>query len=426
MATIDVTVPSPAALLPSPRGLRRRRTGRRATPTMLGPAFVAAIAYVDPGNFATNFSAGAAHGYLLLWVIVAANLLAMLVQTLSAKLGLATGRSMPEVCRDTFRPVVNRGLWLQAELVAIATDLAEVIGGAIALNLLFGLPLPIGGAVTGAVAFVLLALEGRGQRPFERAITGLFAVILVGFLVTLVRVPVDPLPLADGLLPGLAGTDSLVLATGILGATVMPHAIYLHSALTCRRDQAPTPGQRRQLLRAHRRGVIVAMGLAGVVNASMLVVAAGLFHGSDIPATDTLAGVHAGLARALDAPAATLFALTLLASGFASSGVGTLAGQVVMQGFVRRRMSLLGRRALTLAPALVVLTVGIDPTAALVASQVVLSFGIPFALVPLVLLTRRRCVMGDLVNRRVTTVAAAVAAAAIIGLNGFLLATLVG
>jgi manganese transport protein len=427
MSTIDVPAVRHAVVLPPTRRLGRRRRPERARATratLLGPAFVAAIAYVDPGNFATNFSAGSAHGYLLLWVIVAANLLAMLIQTLSAKLGLATGRNLPEVCRDTFSPAVNRGLWVQAELVAIATDLAEVIGGAIALNLLFGLPLPLGGAVTGLVAFALLAVQGRGQRPFERAITGLFAVILVGFLVTLLRVPVEPAPLAAGLLPGLAGTGSLLLATGILGATVMPHAIYLHSALTCRRDQAPTPEARRALLTAHRRGVVVAMGLAGLVNAAMLIVAAGLFHGSDIPGTDTLAGVHAGLARALDAPAATLFALTLLASGFASSGVGTLAGQVVMQGFVRRRMSLLGRRAITLAPALAVLTIGVDPTTALVASQVVLSFGIPFALVPLVLLTRRRGVMGDLVNRPATTAAATTAAAAIIALNGFLLYTL--
>jgi manganese transport protein len=428
MSTVDTTTSLSPTVLAPPRRLRWRGGGRAgrigSVPgTLLGPAFVAAIAYVDPGNFATNFSAGSAHGYLLLWVIVGANLLAMLIQTLSAKLGLATGRNLPEVCRDTFPPAVNRGLWVQAELVAIATDLAEVIGGAIALNLLFGIPLPLGGLITGVVAFGLLALLGRGHRPFERAITGLFAVILVGFLVTLVRVPVEPAPLAGGLVPGFAGVDSLLLATGILGATVMPHAIYLHSALTARRDVARTAAERRGLLTAHRRGVYVAMGLAGLVNASMLVLAAALFHdaGSGTPGTDTLEGVHAGLARALDAPAATLFALALLASGFASSGVGTYAGQVVMQGFVRQRIPLLARRALTLVPALVVLLLGIDPTAALVASQVVLSFGIPFALVPLVLLTRRRGIMGELANRAVTTAAASVAAAVIIALNGFLL-----
>ena len=402
------------------RSLERPFRALRTAP-LLGPAFVAAIAYVDPGNFATNFAAGTGYGYLLLWVIVAANLMAMLIQSLSAKLGLATGRNLPEACRDTFPQPVSVALWAQAEVVAIATDLAEVIGGAVALNLLFGLPLPLGGAVTGVVAFGLLALQERGHRPFERAVTGLFAVIFTGFLLTLLRVPVQAGPLAAGLVPRFAGPKSLMLATGILGATVMPHVIYLHSALTCRRDPVHTPAQRRRLLSAHRRGVLVAMGLAGLVNAAMLVVAAALFHGSAIPGTDTLEGVHAGLERALDAPAATLFALALLASGFASSGVGTYAGQVVMQGFVQRRIPLLLRRALTLAPALVVLTLGVDPTAALVFSQVVLAFGIPFALVPLVLLTRDRRLMGELVNRGVTTAAASAAAVVIIGLNVVLL-----
>jgi manganese transport protein len=402
------------------RPLERPFRALRTAP-LLGPAFVAAIAYVDPGNFATNFAAGSGFGYLLLWVIVAANLTAMLIQTLSAKLGLATGKNLPEACRDKFPRPVSIGLWGQAEIVAIATDLAEVIGGAVALYLLFGLPLPLGGLVTGVVAFGLLALQERGHRPFERAVTGLFAVIAFGFLLTLLRAPVEAGPLAAGLVPRFDGPESLLLATGILGATVMPHVIYLHSALTARRDPTDTPAQRRRLLSRHRRGVLVAMGLAGLVNAAMLIVAAALFHGSGIAGTDTLEGVHAGLERVLDAPAAMLFALALLASGFASSGVGTYAGQVVMQGFVRRRIPLLLRRGLTLAPALVVLSLGVDPTAALVFSQVVLAFGIPFALVPLVLLTRDRRLMGDLVNRGVTTVAASAAAAVIIALNGVLL-----
>jgi len=275
--------------------------------------------------------------------------------------------------------------------------------------------------VTGVVAFGLLALQERGHRPFERAVTGLFMVIVLGFLLTLLRAPVEAGPLAAGLVPGFAGSESLLLATGILGATVMPHVIYLHSALTSHRDPTDTPAQRHRLLRAHRRGVLVAMGLAGLVNAAMLVVAAALFHGSAIPGTDTLEGVHAGLRQALDGSAATLFALALLASGFASSGVGTYAGQVVMQGFIRRRIPLLVRRGLTIAPALVVLSSGVDPTAALVFSQVVLAFGIPFALTPLVLLTRDRRLMGELVNRRVTTIAATAAAVVIIGLNGVLL-----
>ncbi len=256
------------------------RPGRALrTAPVLGPAFVAAIAYVDPGNFATNFAAGSEFGYLLLWVIVAANVTAMLIQSLSAKLGLATGRNLPEVCRDTFPRRVNIGLWVQAECVAIATDLAEVIGGAVALYLLFGLPLPIGGLVTGVVAFGLLALQERGHRPFERAVAGLFAVIVIGFVITVLRVPIEIGPLAAGLVPGFAGPQSLLLATGILGATVMPHVIYLHSALTCQRDPRDTVAQRHRLLRAHRRGVLVAMGLAGLVNAAMLVVAAALFHG---------------------------------------------------------------------------------------------------------------------------------------------------
>lgn len=397
---------------------RGRVRGRLA---FFGPAIVAAIAYVDPGNFATNFSAGAEFGYLLLWVIVAANLLAMLIQLLSAKLGLATGRNLPEMCRERFPQPVTRLMWVQAELVAIATDLAEVIGGAIALHLLFGIPLLTGGVITGIVAFALLGLQGRGYRPFELAIAGLFGVILLGFLSTVLRIGIDPSAAAGGLVPRFQGTDSLLLATGILGATVMPHVIYLHSALTNTRIPATTVSERRFLLRYQQIDVLIGMGLAGLVNASMLVISAALFFGSGVPDTDTLEGVYAGLARVLDQPAAFAFALALLASGFASSGVGTYAGQVVMQGFIRRRIPLLLRRLLTLTPALVVLGIGVDPTQALVLSQVVLSFGIPFALVPLVLLTRRHDIMAELVNRRLTTTVAGLAAAVIILLNGFLI-----
>ncbi|MBC7372736.1 MAG: Nramp family divalent metal transporter [Frankiales bacterium] len=386
---------------------------------LLGPAFVAAIAYVDPGNFATNFSAGAQFGYLLVWVIVAANLMAMLVQSLSGKVGLATGRNLAELCRDHFpRPVV-RGLWAQAELVAMATDLAEIIGGAIALHLLFGIPLLSGGAITAAVAFALLALQGRGYRPFERAIVGLLAVIALGFLYGAVISGVDGGELAAGLVPAFDGSDSVLLATGILGATVMPHVIYLHSALTQDRVAAADDGELQVLLRHQRLDVVVAMGLAGLVNGAMLVIAAQLLRGQ--PDVDTLEGVHSALARIAGAPVAFAFAVALLASGFASSGVGTYAGQVVMQGFLRRRIPLILRRAITMAPALLVLALGVDPTRALVLSQVVLSFGIPFALIPLVLLTRRRDVMGDLVNRRITTAAAWGVTAVIVSLNAFLL-----
>jgi manganese transport protein len=391
---------------------------------MLGPAFVAAIAYVDPGNFATNFSAGAQFGYLLVWVIVAANVMAMLIQLLSGKVGLATGRNLPELCREHFPRPVTRGLWVQAELVAMATDLAEIIGGAIALNLLFGIPLLTGGVLTALVAFGLLALQGRGHRPFELAIGGLLAVIALGFLYNSVHAGVDAAAVAGGLVPRFDGTDSVLLATGILGATVMPHVIYLHSALTADRTRVTDADHAQTLLRHSRVDVVLAMGLAGLVNLAMLVLAARLFSGGEAAAVDTLEGVHAGLARVGGEPAALAFGIALLASGFASSGVGTYAGQVVMQGFLRRRIPLLVRRAVTMAPALLVLAAGVDPTTALVLSQVVLSFGIPFALVPLVLLTRRADVMGALVNRRRTTVAASVVAAIVIALNVFLLAGL--
>jgi manganese transport protein len=400
------------------------RATRRRRLALFGPAFVAAIAYVDPGNFATNVSAGAQFGYLLLWVIVSANLMAMLVQSLSAKLGLATGRSLPANCREHYRRPVVTGLWLQAEVVAMATDLAEVVGGAIALNLLFGIPLFTGGVITGAVAFLLLALQTRGDRRFIGAVTVFFGVILVSFLLLVLRVPIDPGSAAAGLVPRFDGVASLVLATGILGATVMPHAIYLHSALVTTTTKAETVRQKRRALRAQRIDVLAAMGLAGLVNASMLIVAAALFAGSALSGTDSLEGAHAGLDVALDGSAALLFALALLASGFASASVGTYAGQVIMEGFLRRRIPLFARRALTLFPALLILALGVNPTGALVVSQVVLSFGIPFALVPLLLLTRRRDIMGELVNERRTTVVAALVAGVIITLNAVLLVLL--
>jgi manganese transport protein len=406
--------------------LQRRaaeRAGRRRRLALFGPAFVAAIAYVDPGNVATNVAAGAHYGYLLLWVIVSANVMAMFVQSLSAKLGLATGASLPENCRKHYRRPVVLGLWLQAELVAMATDLAEVVGGAIALTLLFGIPLMAGGLITGVAAFLLLALQTRGDRRFIGAVTVFFAVILVAFLLLTLRVPIDPGAAAAGLVPRFDGAQSLVLATGILGATVMPHAIYLHSALVPSTVRATTLRQRRRALKAQRIDVMAAMSLAGLVNMAMLVVAAGLFAGSTLSGTDTLEGAHAGFGTALDGSAALLFALALLASGFASAGVGTYAGQVIMQGFLRRQIPVLTRRSLTLLPALAVLALGVEPTWALVVSQVVLSFGIPFALVPLLLLTRRRDVMGELVNDRRTTVLAALVTAVIIGFNAVLLIT---
>jgi manganese transport protein len=408
---------APAATLPVP--LRRRIAG---VAPWFGPAFVAAIAYVDPGNFATNFTGGATFGYQLVWVIVAANLMAMLIQSLSAKLGLVTGRDLPELCRERFPRPVTRGLWVQAELVAMATDLAEIIGGALALYLLFGVPLPVGGLITCVVAFALLGLQQRGARRFEAAIGGLLGVILLGFLYDALRAGADPGGLARGMVPSFAGMDSLLLATGILGATVMPHVIYLHSALTkTRAPAAADPAERRRALRCQRIDTLVALGAAGLVNLAMLVIAARLFFGTGTPNTDELEGIHAGLGGALDSSAALAFAIALLASGFASSSVGTYAGQVVMQGFIRRRIPLAVRRLLTMAPAMAVLLLGADPTTALVWSQVVLSFGVPFALIPLVLLTRRPDIMGEHVNRRATTFAAAAAAGLIIALNAVLL-----
>ena len=383
---------------------------------LLGPAFVAAIAYIDPGNFATNITAGSRYGYLLVWVVVVSNLMAMLIQYLSAKAGIATGRNLPELCRDHFPPPVTRGLWVQAEVVAIATDLAEVLGGAIALQLLFGLPLLAGGLITAAVAFGLLGVQSRGARPFEVAIVAMLLVVLLGFLYSLVVGGVDSGDVVAGLVPRFEGTDTVLLATGMLGATVMPHVIYLHGALTQGRYLRSTEHERLGLLRSQRIDVVLAMSVAGVINLSMLLVAAKVLSTQPTP-VDTIEEAHAGLATVLGPTAALLFALALLASGSAASGVGTFSGQVVMQGFLRRRIPLVVRRLVTLTPAVVVIAAGVDPTRALVISQVVLSFGIPFALIPLVLLTRRRDVMGALVNSRTTTVAATAVAAVICVLN---------
>jgi len=354
-------------------------------------------------------------------VVVGANVIAMLVQYLSAKIGIASERNLPELCRDTMPRPVTFGLWLQAEVVAIATDLAEFVGAAIALHLLFGVPLFAAGLITAVVAFGILALQTRGYRRFELAIAAMLGLVLLGFLYDFLQVGVDVPGFIDGLVPSFAGTDSVLLAVGILGATVMPHVVYLHSALTQDRIPARGDAERRELLRFTRLDVVIAMGVAGVINMTMLVVAAGLFHETGVTSVDSIEGAHAGIESLLGGAAALAFAVALLSSGLSSSSVGTYSGQVVMQGFIRRRIPLFLRRALTMAPALVVLALGLDPTSTLVISQVVLSFGIPFALVPTILLTRRRDVMGSLTNRRITTLVASVVAALIIGLNGFLL-----
>ncbi len=410
------------ALRPSDLQRLRDRPGLRGILPMLGPAFVAAIAYVDPGNFATNIAGGSKYGYLLLWVVLAANLMAMLIQFLSAKVGTATGSNLAELCREHFPRRVSVGLWIQAELIAMATDLAEFVGAAIALNLLFGVPLLPAGLLTAVVAFGILGLQTRGHRRFEVVVAGLLAVILLGFLYDTLRVGFDAGAAARGFVPHFAGTDSILLGAGILGATVMPHVIYLHSALTQDRIVPRDDDERRRLMRWGRLDVVAALGVAGLVNLSMLVVAASLFHGAGLTGVDTIEGAHAGFSHLVGGGAAAAFGLALLASGFASSSVGTYAGQVVMQGFIGRTIPLVVRRAVTMTPALIVLAVGADPTRSLVLSQVVLSFGIPFALVPLVMLTRRKDVMGALVNRGATTLAASAVAALIITLNVFLLA----
>jgi manganese transport protein len=396
----------------------------RATLPLLGPAFVAAVAYVDPGNVATNVQGGARFGYLLLWVVLAANLMAMLVQYLSAKTGIATGRNLAELCRDHLPRWAAIGLWLQAELMAMATDLAEFVGAAVALDLLFGVPPLSAGLITGAVSLGILALRPRGYRLFEVTIIGLLTVVLLGFLYAGLRSGADPAGVARGLVPGFRGGDSLLLAAGIVGATVMPHAIYLHSALSQERLAVVGEAERRRLIGVQRVDVSVAMGAAAVLNMGMLVVAAAVLGGGR--QGDTLEAAHTAFRSVLGSGAAVAFGLALLASGLAASSVGTFAGQVVMQGFLRRSLPLALRRAVTMMPALVVLGLGLDPTRSLVVSQVVLSFGIPFALVPLVALSARRAVMGPFANRRTTTLAAAAIAAVIVTLNVVLLAQTLG
>lgn len=385
---------------------------------MAGPAFVAAIAYIDPGNVATNITAGSKYGYLLLWVVVMANAMAMLIQYLSAKLGIATGRNLPELCRDHYGRRVRIGLWLQAELVVIMTDLAEIVGGAIALRLLFGLPLVVGGLVTGAGLLLILSLRVRGRQGFQPVVIGLLAVVLVAFLIQALRLPAHPSAFAAGLVPGFDGGDSVLLAAGIVGATVMPHAIYLHSALTQRLPEARAAGSRRRALRATRWDVVVAMTFAGAVNIAIIVVGTSLTleKGADLDVA------HASFAADSGTLTAAGFAVALLASGLASSCVGVYCGQVVMQGFIRRRIPIWVRRCVSMVPPLALLALGMDPTLALVLSQVALSFGIPFALIPLVTLTGNPAIMGDMVNRRVTTLIAAAIALVIIVLNACLLA----
>jgi manganese transport protein len=388
----------------------------------LGPAFVACVAYIDPGNFATNIAGGSKFGYTLCWVILASNLMAMLIQTLSAKLGIATGRNLPEVCRDQLTRRTTFGLWVQAELIAMATDLAEFLGAALGFHLLFGMPLFAAAVVTGVVTLAILGLQRIGLRPFEAVIASFVAAIGACYLAELyyAHPPLGTVAL-HAVKPDFAGSESVLLAVGILGATVMPHVIYLHSALTQNRVVPRNDEEARRLYRFTKIDVVIAMTIAGLINMAMLVMAASVFFKTGLLHVDSLESAHKTLQPILGSASGTLFALALLASGLSSSTVGTLSGQVVMQGFIERRIPVFVRRLVTMLPALVVAGIGLDPSRTLVISQVVLSFGIPFALIPLVWFTSRRDLMGPLVNRRTTTAIAAAVAAVISGLNVFLL-----
>ena len=398
------------------------RTRFRILP-FLGPAFIACVAYIDPGNFATNIAAGSKFGYTLVWVVVASSLMAMVIQTLSAKLGIATGHNLPEVCRERYSRRVSRGLWVQAELIAMATDLAEFLGAAVGFQLLFGFGLFPSAILTGIAAFAILELHRFGVRLLEAVIASIVGVIGVCYVAELIFSNPDLGQVGrHAVVPGFSGSSqALLLAVGIIGATVMPHVIYLHSALTQDRLVPETDQDARTLFHYTRIDVLIAMTVAGLINVAMLVMAASTFYGSGHRNVDSLEGAHRTLQPLLGGASSTLFALALVASGLSSSAVGTLSGQVVMQGFIRRQIPIVWRRLITMAPAFIVIALGLDPSRTLVASQVVLSFGIPFALVPLVNFTARREVMGLLVNKTVTTVAAVVIAVAIIALNTFLL-----
>jgi manganese transport protein len=392
----------------------------------LGPAFIASIAYVDPGNFATNIQAGAKYGYTLLWVVAASNLMAMLIQALSAKLGIATGRNLAELCRIHFpRPVVW-GMWVLMELVAMATDLAEFLGAALGFNLLLGTPLWLAGLITAVATFIILILQNHGFRSLEAVIITFLGIIALCYVVeTVLDNPDWGQVLTHAVVPRFEGSGSVVLATGILGATVMPHVIFLHSALTQGRIVVKDPDQRRRLFRFEIADITIAMGIAGFVNAAMLMMAAATFHHAGLSHIATIEEAHRTLEPLLGSAARWIFALSLLAAGLSSTTVGTMAGQVIMQGFLERHIPVWLRRLVTILPAMVVIFVGLDPTRTLVISQVVLSFGLPFAIIPLVLFSRRPQLMGTLVNRRLTTAAAAAISALIILLNGYLLVDII-
>jgi manganese transport protein len=399
-----------------------KRTGLARLLPFLGPAFIASVAYIDPGNFATNIQGGAEFGYMLLWVIVASNLMAMLIQSLSAKLGIATGHNLAEHCRNEFpRPVVI-AMWVLMELVAMATDLAEFLGAALGFYLLFHIPLLAAALLTAVATFIILGLERRGFRPLEAVITALVGVIAVCYVVETILDRPDLGQVAfSAFVPRFAGAESVLLATGILGATVMPHVIFLHSSLTQNRIPTKNKDQLKRLFRFELLDVTIAMGLAGLVNGAMLIMAASTFFAQGLTNVGSIEEAYRTLTPLLGSAASTVFAISLLASGISSSTVGTMAGQVIMQGFIHRKIPVWVRRVVTMAPPILVIAIGLDPTRTLVISQVVLSFGLPFAIIPLVMFTSRRDLMKDLVNKRITTILASVVAGLIVILNIYLL-----
>ena len=421
----EVAKPADDHLVGEARSILEGQTDKKGLARLLpflGPAFIASVAYVDPGNFATNIQGGAKFGYTLLWVVVASNVMAMLIQATSAKLGIATGTNLAEACRTYFsRPVVV-GMWVLMELVAMATDLAEFLGAALGLNLLFGMPLLEAGILTAVVSFLILGLERYGFRPLEAVITALVGVVAASYLIeTLLDRPDWGNVLYHSVVPQFAGADSVILATGILGATVMPHAIFLHSALTQDRIVVRKPELLKRLFRFEIFDVLIAMTLAGLINAAMLIMAASTFFDKGLTQIGTIEQAHRTLQPLLGAAAGSVFAISLLASGLSSSSVGTMAGQVIMQGFLHRHIPVWIRRLVTMVPSLVVIGLRLDPTTVLVISQVVLSLGLPFAVVPLIMFTRRRDVMGVLTNSRLTTAVLMLVAGLIILLNIYLL-----
>jgi len=401
-------------------GESRKRGLGRILP-FLGPAFIAGVAYMDPGNFATNIQAGAQFGYLLLWVIVASNLTAILIQTLSAKLGIATGLNLAEHCRERFPHRFTLFMWVLMELVAMATDLAEFLGAALGFNLLFGIPLWLAGILAAIVTFLILGLERYGFRPLEAVITAMVGVVAVCYVVEIILDHPDwGLVAYHSVVPMFQGRESVILATGILGATVMPHAIFLHSALTQGRIVVREPAMLRKLFRFEILDVLIALGLASLINMAMLIMAAATFFNKGAATVGTIEQAYLTLEPLLGRAASWVFAISLLASGLSSSSVGTMAGQVIMQGFLKRHIPPWVRRVVTMGPPLIVIMLGLDPTRTLVISQVLLSFGLPFAIIPLVMFTSNKQLMGTLVNTRLTTILASLAAAVIVALNFFL------